>query len=487
MAVLDGREAGTATAVRVTTLAGSPPGEGDAMSAADIIDDELGVCAGCLDLFGRDLDAVRDVVATLPVEAFTTESGDVFAAIQAVIETIDRPTRADVGARLRHMGHGDESPAVHRLYDAVKDTHFTGASTHMVARVAREAAARVRDCHEKRLVVEAAKRVIASGASPEDTADFARILERAKTTTTTRRTVSLVEAADEWARHEKTPRVATGFPWADLPMRGGLPVGGLVALVAPPGVGKTALALQWTLGALLRDRSLRAVWAAGELTPAALAGRATVAASGLLEDCPMVTMDEADRRRPEARKAAVAMAGAIGERFSILPPPLTVEAIEAAVVATGAKLVVIDYLQLLRGPDAGRDRVADLDGIVGRVRELSITRECAVVVVSSMAKATTKDSRAGQLGRGSGEIDYAVELLYLGEIEEHGGEPVIGPDGTKGVVWRCRKARNLEPRDLVTRFDGATQTYHGSRIDDDFPAMPIDDFAAYAPGPAVPR
>ena len=450
------------------------------MSAADIPDDELGVVAGLLDSLDRDLDAVRGIVATLPVEAFTSASGDVFAAIKAVIETNGQPAVMDVRVRLRRMGHADQSAPQLLLIDAVADKYHTGPQA---ARLAREAADRVRDLHEKRLIVEAADRVSASRASPEDIADFARLLERAKTTTARRQTVSLVQAADEWARYEKTPRVATGFPWTDQPMKGGLPVGGLVALVAPPGVGKTALALQWTLGALLEDRALRAVWAAGELTPAALAGRAIVAASGLLDDCPMVTMDEADRRLPEARRAAVALANAIGERFSILPPPLTVEAIEAAVVAAGAKLVVIDYLQLLRGPDAGRDRVADLDGIVGRIRELAIRRECAIVVVSSMAKATNKDSRAGQLGRGSGEIDYAVELLYLGEIEEQGGEPAIGPDGTKGVVWRCRKARNVEPRDLVTRFDGATQTYHDDRIDTDF----VEDFAAFAPGQGVPR
>jgi replicative DNA helicase len=457
------------------------------MSAADIADDELGVNAGLLDILQSDPSAVRDIVATLPVEAFTTESGDVYAAVKYVIETNGTPTKRDVWARLEERGHGKGSPARNRLVDALEDKYTAGASPYIVAGLVRGAAGRVRDLHEKRLVVAACNQVRASGGSRDDIAELALLLERAKTTGATQRTMSLAQAADEWARHEKTPRVATGLSWADQPMRGGLPVGGLVALVAPPGVGKTAIALQWTLGALLEDRALRAVWAAGEMTPAALAGRAIVAASGLLDDCPMVTMDEADRRLPEARRAAVALANAIGERFSILPPPLTVEAIEAAVVAAEAKMVVIDYLQLLRGPDAGRDRVADLDGIVGRIRELAIRRECAIVVVSSMAKATTTASRAGQLGRGSGEIDYAVELLYLGEIEEQGGEPVIGPDGTKGVVWRCRKARNLEPRDLVTRFDGATQTYHDGRLDTDFPAMPNEDFAAFAPGQGVPR
>jgi replicative DNA helicase len=447
------------------------------MSTTNIGDDEVGVIAGILDILDRDLVTAREIVSMLPVEAFTTTAGDVYAAVRGVVETIDRPTVTDVRVRLRHHGHDAGSPAGLLMVDAVADKFHTGPQA---ARLAREAAGRVRDEHDRRLNMEAAQAVIASRGDPQAAAEMARLLERATSSTTKRKSVSLVDALDKWARHEKTPRIPTGFRWTDGPTKGGLPIGGLVALAAPPGDGKTALALQWTIGALLADTSLRAVWAAGELTPDALAGRAVVVASRLLDNCPAISTDDGDERTANARKAAVALAGAIGERLTILSPPLTVDGIEAAVVATGAKLVVIDYLQLLRGADAARDRVADLDCIIGRLRELAIVREVSIVVVSSMANTTNTADHAGKIGRGTSEIGYAVELLYVADVEKRDGDPVEGPDGMVAVTWRCRKARNLKPTDLVTRWEGWTQTYRDGQPDTQ-PAEAYGEFAAYAP------
>jgi len=216
--------------------------------------------------------------------------------------------------------------------------------------------------------------------------------------------------------------------------------------------------LQWSAGALVTDPTLKAVWALGEMTPGGLARRMVTVASTLVGGEP-VSMAASGRRAASARAAAVRIAEIIGERFVIVPPTLTVEAIDAAVARSGAKLVVVDYLQLITVPDGGNDRVADLDRTVGRIREMAVSRECAVILVSSMAKATTTASRAGTIGRGSGEIDYCVDLLYLGEREERNGEPVIARDGTVGVRWHCKKSRNGEPEDLALRFDGSAQSF----------------------------
>lgn len=65
----------------------------------------------------------------------------------------------------------------------------------------------------------------------------------------------------------------------------------------------------------------------------------------------------------------------------------------------------------MRPPDETADRVQQLDQIVSRIRDLAITRESAFVAISSMTKSAEAASRIGQLAKGSGEIDYAVDLL----------------------------------------------------------------------------
>ncbi|NCY03589.1 MAG: hypothetical protein EBX36_11945, partial [Planctomycetia bacterium] len=70
----------------------------------------------------------------------------------------------------------------------------------------------------------------------------------------------------EWREHKAVPVVETGFAPLDGLMDGGLPIGGLVAIAARPGAGKSALAIQASLGALERDPGLHVVYAAGEMT-----------------------------------------------------------------------------------------------------------------------------------------------------------------------------------------------------------------------------
>ena len=158
------------------------------------------------------------------------------------------------------------------------------------------------------------------------------------------------------------------------------------------------------------------------------------------------------QRGREARQTLVALVNRIGERLTIVPAPLTVDRIDDEVVRTGATLVVVDYLQLMRGD--GNDRVQELDGIIGRIRQLAVTREAAVIVISSMAKSAGPGSRIGQYARGSGEFDYAAELLFVGVADERPDE-----HGIIDVTWQCKKARNLAERDIELRFDGACQTF----------------------------
>jgi replicative DNA helicase len=421
---------------------------------AEVAEREL--LAGILVNLDRDLAVARQIMAEVsPEMIYGDATAPLFNIVHRVLHDVADASRVDVVSELQRAKHGEGSEPYTLCIDLLRE--YLGLE-HRAAELARAAVAEVRQTHARRQAIYAAESVALSGGSPEDLPELLRSLERVHAASDEaggNRPLTLIDAVDEWAKHEHTPVVSTGLGWFDGPTEGGLPVGGITALVACPNVGKSAMALQMTLAALTNNPDIRAVWGLGEMTPQALARRAACVASTMLDGCQPVTMQAAGDRTPAARAANVALCKAVGDRLAIVPAPLTVDRIEARVVSTGARLVVIDYLQLIHTTDA-TDRVQELEQIIGRIRDLAITRECAVLCISSMARSAGTASRIGQLAKGATEIDYAVELLYLGEADEHGPH----------VTWHCKKARNLERRDLLLEFDGPTQTYSPRGFDE---------------------
>lgn len=262
--------------------------------------------------------------------------------------------------------------------------------------------------------------------------------------------VTLSTAIQSYLKQEQTPRVVTTFGVLDDVMGGGLPVGGLTVFAAQPSIGKSALALQVVVGALDFDDSLRAVWCMGEMTEEAFARRAVCVFTKIRKASAPVTMVTADRRGDEARAAALGMAGAIGDRLTIVRSPLTIQRIEDAVVSSGAKVVVVDYVQLVEME--AEDRRAEVDGVVKRLRRLSLERDVAVVAISNISKAVAADTRIGAIGKESSELDFAADVLLL-------GTPDNDEEGTKTVRWAVKKNRHGECRDLVCRFEGQYQFF----------------------------
>lgn len=437
--------------------------------------DEQCLVAACLDLLDRDLGTVLEVTTTLPTAAVTGDYHEVYKAISTAVAESRTPTLPDVAARLHAAGYSQGTDTYNLFGDAVADRIATGRQAAVVARRAAERIANRYSLEQARVAAEAFRE---SDGGTEAQEVLQAALARLNAPAFGQRALTDIEAIDALSRNESTPTVPTGFSWIDRAFDGGLPAGGIVALIAPPGCGKSALALQWCAGALYADTELRVVWGLGEMTPAGIARRLVTVGSGIADGCDAITMTEATSQTKRARDARAAVAEMTAGRITFVQPPLTVAGIEAAVASTGAKLAVCDYLQLVSVPDGGRDRVADLDRTIGALREMAVRHECAVIVVSSMAKSTGSSSRAGQFARGTAELDYAADMLFVGETEERNGEPVVAPDGTVGVTWRCRKARNGEARDLVLRFDGSRQTYRSAAV----PAVEYDDFASWAPG-----
>jgi replicative DNA helicase len=267
---------------------------------------------------------------------------------------------------------------------------------------------------------------------------------------------TLAEALNEWRAHERVPVICTGFAPLDSlaagELPGGLPLGQLVILVGQPSTGKSALALQATIGSLLGDPDLRAVWGLGEMSLEALARRSIAVGSALL-GMPAVPMRAAGRRTADAQAVADELQRQLGGRLVIVPPTLTVDRIEAAVAASGARLAIVDYLQLCRHSGAVDSR-HEAEAVLAGLRGMAITHGCATILISSTARANDAKARIGSLVRGTAQGDYDADIALVGDAEED-----ADANGLRAVRWRCAKHRHGAARDLLTLFDGSLQVF----------------------------
>lgn len=290
--------------------------------------------------------------------------------------------------------------------------------------------------------------------------------------------LTLTAALDSWEATPDTPRIVTGFRALDDLGGGGLPCGTMTVVAGRPGTGKSALALQLCIGAMLQDSALPVLWGLGEMSAEALACRAVAVGSALLGLDP-VTLTRAGQRSASARAVAGELRHDLGGRLHILAP-LTLDRIEAAVRATGAKVVVIDYLQLVR-VDGVADRRQEVDAVVRALRELTLAHGLALVAVSNIARSVGRDTRAGGVGKESGEIDFAADLILLGDTNDERDVPFDwvrhGQNvfRTTEILWRCLKNRHGEPRNIEATFNSSLQVFTAPE------AEPFPEFAGFSP------
>jgi hypothetical protein len=202
----------------------------------------------------------------------------------------------------------------------------------------------------------------------------------------------------------------------------------------------------------------------GEMTMEAMARRATCHWSTRYGQHP-VTMASAERRSDLANGSAQTLKMKVGDRLLLVAPPLSIGKIEDAVVESGARLLIIDYIQLVEMEAA--DRRAEIDGVVKRIRRLSLERNVAVLAISNIAKGVGADTRIGAIGKESSELDFAADLFLLGDPD-----PERDQDGNRMVRWMCKKNRHGPCEDMITKFDGQLQTFSDAQ------ASPVSDFGS---------
>lgn len=226
-------------------------------------------------------------------------------------------------------------------------------------------------------------------------------------------TFDLLSIAQRWDVAEKERLIRTGFAPFDGRFGGGLPLG-ITAIAAKPKRGKSALAMQVMLGALVNNPELSAVWFRGEMTEQLLFTRMVPAWSFLRgADLPVVSRRQAASKDRAASKVAADMVRHIGDRLHIIPPGR--EGMTDGTIVTGVDkhrpgLVVVDYLQRCHAPGLS-DRRASLDYVLGRIADATNSLELATIVVSSVAKQAGPSTDIGGITKESNQLDYDAHNL----------------------------------------------------------------------------
>jgi replicative DNA helicase len=265
------------------------------------------------------------------------------------------------------------------------------------------------------------------------------------------KTPTLVDAIDAWVRQEETPALATGITSLDRLFDGGLPLGQMTAVAAAPGVGKSALALQLALSALKSQGDLVAAWCLGEMTRAALAARAITLWGG---EANGLTLQQIIKKADGSRQIGADLANSIGDRLKLIEPPLIIDRIERAVEKDGVKLLIVDYLQLVRSTRSYPDKTTEINEVLQKLREITNTRNLACLLVTNIAKGVDSSTEIGNIGKGSNQIDFDVDNFLFGERT-----PEVGGEGEVLVKWHCKKLRQGQRNDVELWFHGQYQTF----------------------------
>jgi replicative DNA helicase len=264
-------------------------------------------------------------------------------------------------------------------------------------------------------------------------------------------TPTLLDAIEAWRLQEETPAIKTGLPSLDELFGGGLPLGQMTAIAAAPGVGKSALALQLAIHCLVNDREMVATWCLGEMTRAALAARAITNFGGKSQG---LTLQDVIHKVDPSREIADRLGQTVGSRLKLVEAPLIVDRIERAVVKDGTKLLIVDYLQLVRATRAFQDKTGEINECLLKLRELTTSRNIATLLVTNVAKGCDSTTEIGNIGKGSNQIDYDCDNFLFGH---RSGE--TSADGEIKIEWKCKKLRQGQMADVELWLDGKSQRF----------------------------
>jgi replicative DNA helicase len=231
---------------------------------------------------------------------------------------------------------------------------------------------------------------------------------------------------------------------------------GRVALIgAPPGAGKTTLALQLIFD-VAAQHGVRAVIANVEMSPDVLIDK-LLARLARVDVTALMNRSLVEAERSRVLSAVATHADALG-RIAFHVGSNTVAGVYESTRAFDARLIVLDYLQRF-ALDAADDRTR-LDRLMSQVRRVA-DQGLAVLVISSVSrqKGRSGSTYAGldmASYRGSAELEFGADAAYLLDADLRHGIATL----------RQTKNRYGPLRDVPLRFDGTHQEFRaGDALD----------------------
>jgi hypothetical protein len=167
-----------------------------------------------------------------------------------------------------------------------------------------------------------------------------------------------------------------------------------------------------------------------------------------------LTLQEVIRKELHAREVGAHLAGELGDRLKLIEAPLVVDKIERAVVKDNVKLLIVDYLQLVRSTRHFPDQTGEIIDVLQKLRHVTNSRNIATVLVTNIAKGVDHNTEIGNIGKGSNQIDFDVDNFLFGQRTTE-----VGADGEVLVRWHCKKLRQGERKDVDLWFHGKYQRF----------------------------
>lgn len=263
-----------------------------------------------------------------------------------------------------------------------------------------------------------------------------------------------LESIERAHKRGKVEGVETGLRAIDRSL-GGLADTDLIILAGRPGMGKSALAgtIAFNVAQLHPVALFSLEMSAGQFATRILSGLSGVDGKRIRRG--EFGADEA-RRIHEAGEKAGPVPLYIDDTAQIKPMDVRAR-LKRLARSTPPKLIVVDYVQLMRADESRRDgsRVLEIGDITGSLKAIAKEFRCPVLALSQLSRAVEqRDDKRPVLSdlRDSGAIEQDADqvwFLYRDEYYARREEPPVGASPERYSKWQDRMQAGQGVADLI--------------------------------------